>query len=78
METKFIGALKCFVKRPVDTMRITLSLGTYEPRAVEAIKEHCPDIDVERLGFYAGLFLAILLLACGVLAYIVSLFYGWA
>ena len=76
MGGKFIGALKCFIKRPVDTMRIMLSLESYEPRAVESIKTYCPDVEVERLGVYVGLFLAILLLACGVMAYILALLYS--
>jgi hypothetical protein len=76
MGSKFIGALKCFVKRPVDTVRIMLSLDQYDPRAVASIKEHCPDVDVERLGVHVGIFLAVLLLVCGVLAYILALLYG--
>ncbi len=76
MAGKFMSALRCFMKRPADTMRIMLSLETYDPRAVEAIKAHCPDVDVEKLGVYVGLFLAILLLACGVLAYILGLLYS--
>lgn len=27
---------------------------------VESLKENCPDVDVENLGFYAGFFLALL------------------
>ncbi|MGC9445219.1 MAG: hypothetical protein ACP5E9_09890 [Candidatus Methanospirareceae archaeon] len=76
MGGKFIGALKCFMKRPADAMRIMLSFDAYEPRAVEAIKTHCPGIEVEKLGLYLGLFLAILLLACGVAAYILALVYS--
>jgi hypothetical protein len=53
MGSKFIGALKCFMKRPADAMRIMLSFDTY-----------------------LGLFLAILLLACGVAAYILALVYS--
>ena len=76
MGSNFIGALKCFVKRPVDTVRIMLSFDQYDPRAVAAIKEFCPDVDVEKLGVHVGIFLAVLLLACGVLAYILALLYG--
>lgn len=76
MKSKFVSALKCFIKRPADTMRIMLSLDSYEPRAVEAIKAHCPEVEVEKLGVYVGLFLAILLLACGVMAYILALLYS--
>jgi hypothetical protein len=76
MGSKFIGALRCFMKRPADAMRIMLSLDAHEPRAVEAIKAHCPGVEVENLGLYLGLFLAILLLACGVAAYILALVYS--
>ncbi len=76
MESKFITALKCFVKCPADTMRLTLSLGSYEPRAVDSIKAHCPGVEVESLGFYVGLFLAITFLAFCVMAYILSLLYN--
>lgn len=76
MGSKFIGALKCFIKRPVDTMRIMLSLDSYESRAVESIKVYCPGVEVEKLSVYVGIFLAILLLACGVLAYILALLYS--
>lgn len=76
MGSKFLGALKCFVKRPVDTVRIMLSLDHYDPRAAASIKEHCPEVDVEKLGVYVGIFLAVLLLVCGVLAYVLALLYS--
>lgn len=76
MGSKFIGALKCFIKCPADTMRIMLSLESYDPRAVESIKEHCPGVEVERLGVYVGIFLAVLLLACGIMAYILAVLYS--
>lgn len=57
-------------------MRLMLTLDSYESKAVDAIKTHCPGIDVERVGFYAGLFLAIAFLAFCVMAYILSLLYG--
>lgn len=76
MGSKFIAALKCFFKCPADTMRLMLTLDSYESKAVDAIKTHCPGIDVERVGFYAGLFLAIAFLAFCVMAYILSLLYG--
>ena len=76
MGSKFIVALKCFFKCPADTMRLMLTLDSYESRAVDAIKTHCPGIDVESVGFYAGLFLAIAFLAFCVMAYILSLLYG--
>jgi hypothetical protein len=48
-------------------------LGSYEPRAVEAIKTHCPGVEIESFGYYVGLFMSgIFVFAC-VMAYI--LFY---
>ncbi|MCK4475633.1 MAG: hypothetical protein KAU16_02805 [Methanophagales archaeon] len=77
MGSKFIAALKCFIKCPSETMRLMLSLNPpYDSQAVEAVKAYCPGIDVESVGFYAGLFLAIVFLAFCVLAYILSLLYG--
>lgn len=76
MVSKFVGALKCFLKRPADSMRIMMSMDTRDPQAVEAIKTHCPDIDVESVGFYAGIFLAVVFLVFCMLAYVMSLFYG--
>jgi len=76
MGNKFIGALKCFLRCPVDTMRVMVSMGSYDPQAVEAIHAHCPGIEVESVGFYAGVFLATIFLAFCVLAYIMSLLYG--
>jgi len=51
-------------------------MGSYDPQAVEAIHAHCPGIEVESVGFYAGVFLATIFLAFCVLAYIMSLLYG--
>jgi len=76
MGSKFMSALKCFIRCPTDTMRIMLSLEQYDPRAVESIRKHCPEVEVEKVGVYVGLFLAILLLGCGVLAYILALLYS--
>ncbi|GEM_PF-2562098 len=76
MGSKFISALKCFIKCPAETMRLMLSLEQYDPKAVESIRTHCHGVEVESLGFYAGLFLAILFLACSVVAYILSLLYS--
>ena len=77
MGGKFITTLKCFIKCPADTMRLMLSLNPpYDPQAVEAVKTHCPGVEVESVGFYAGVFLALVFLAFCVLAYVMSLIYG--
>lgn len=77
MGSKFIAALRCFIKCPSETMRLMLCLNPpYDSQAVEAVKTHCPGVEVESVGFYAGLFLALVFLAFCVLAYILSLLYG--
>ncbi|MCK4398802.1 MAG: hypothetical protein KAV25_07400 [Methanophagales archaeon] len=77
MVGKFIAALKCFIKCPADTMRLMLTLNPpYDAKAVEAVKAHCPEVEVEGVGFYAGIFLALVFLAFCVLAYVMSLIYG--
>ena len=76
MVSKAIGALRCFFKCPADAMRLMLKLNPpYDPHAVESVKAHCPGIDAESVGFYTGLFLALIFLAFCVLAYMMSLFY---
>jgi len=77
MGSKFMGALKCFMRCPADTVRLMLTLNPpYDPRAVKSIKANCPGADVESVGFYAGIFLAIAFLAFCVFAYVLSLLYG--
>jgi len=76
MGSKFLTALRCFIRCPADTVRIMLSLDQYDQRAVESIRKNCPEVEVEKVGVYVGLFLAILLLGCGVLAYILALLYS--
>lgn len=77
MVSKIIAALKCCLKYPSDAMRLMLKLNPpYDPRAVASIKAHCPGIDAESVGFYAGIFLAVTFLAFCVLAYILSLLYS--
>lgn len=71
MGNKFIVAVRCFIKRPVDSAR--LMLGSYESRAVEAIKESCPEVEIESFGYYVSLFMSCIFVAACVMAYI--LFY---
>jgi hypothetical protein len=68
MGSKFIRAVKCVIRRPVDSVR--LALGSYESRPVESIKVHCPEVEVESFGFYAGLFLATLFVVICVITYL--------
>ncbi len=74
MESKFIDALKCFLRYPADTMK--LMLGSYELETIEAIKKDFPDVEVESLGFYFGVLLAIIFLLLCVIAYTMQVLYN--
>lgn len=74
MGSKFIDALKCFLRYPADTMK--LMLGSYEQETIEAIKKDFPDIDVESLGFYFGVLLALIFLLLCVIAYTMQVLYN--
>lgn len=76
MSSKFFGALKCFLKCPAGTMRLMMSLEPNDKKAIESVKSHCPGVDVESVGFYAGIFLALVFLAFCMLAYAMSLLYN--
>jgi hypothetical protein len=52
----------------MDSVR--LALGSCESRPVESIKTHCPEVEVESLGFYAGFFLATLFVVLCVVMYL--------
>lgn len=67
----FISAVKCFFKCPVCTMSVMLnSEALRDQNLVESLKERCPDVDVDNLGFYAGFFLALLFVVFCVISYI--------
>ncbi len=53
-----------------------MSLEPNDPKAVESVKTHCPGVDVASVGFYAGIFLALVFLALCMLAYAMSLLYN--
>jgi len=74
MISKFIDALKCFIRYPADTMR--LMLGSYEQETIELIKKEFPEVEVEGLGFYFGALLALIFLLFTVIAYIMWILYS--
>jgi len=74
MGSKFVDALKCFIRYPADTTR--LMLGSYEPETIELIKKEFPDVEVEGLGFYFGALLALIFLLFTVMAYIMWILYS--
>jgi hypothetical protein len=71
MGSKFTRAVKCFFKCPACTISVMLSPDALSDRMiVETLKESCPDIDLESLGFYAGFFIALLFVIFCVIAYL--------
>ncbi|MGB2727083.1 MAG: hypothetical protein WBD09_01225 [Halobacteriota archaeon] len=70
MGSKFSSAMKCFFKCPVCTIRLMRSFGSYDQRTEELIKESCPEVDIESLGYYFGLFQAIIFVVLCVMAYL--------
>ena len=74
MRSKFIDALKCFIRYPADTMR--LMLGSYEQETIELIKKEFPEVEVEGLGFYFGALLALIFLLFTVISYILWILYS--
>ena len=76
MGSKFFGALKCFFKCPAGTMRLMMSLEPSDQKAIESVKTNCPGVDVASVGFYVGIFLALVFLVFCMLAYAMSLLYN--
>jgi len=74
MGSKFIDALRCFIRYPTDTMG--LMLGSYDQETIELIKEDFPEVDVVSLGFYLGALLALVFLLLCVIAYIMWILYN--
>jgi hypothetical protein len=65
-------AIKCFFKCPACTFSVMLSPAALaDPRVVHTLQELCPDVDLESLGFYAGLFLALLFVLFCAVAYFI-------
>ncbi|MHC1599675.1 MAG: hypothetical protein ACXQS5_02485 [Candidatus Methanospirareceae archaeon] len=74
MGSKLIDALKCFIRYPADIMR--LMLGSYEQETIELIKKDFPEVDVDSLGFYFGLLLALIFLLLCAISYILWVLYS--
>ena len=70
MASPFIDALKCFVKCPLCAWRLMRSLGSYDQETLDLIKESCPGVDIENIGYYFGLFQAMVFLTLCAMAYL--------
>mgnify|MGYP001074946196 CR=1 FL=1 len=74
MGSKIIDTFKCFIRYPMGVMRLTL--GSYEQETIEEIKKSFPDVEVESLGYYFGVILALIFLFLCVVAYIMQVLYN--
>lgn len=74
MRSKFMTALKCFIRYPMEVVR--LMLGSYEQETIQLIKKSFPDVEVESLGYYFGVILALIFLFLCVIAYVMQVLYN--
>ncbi|MFZ2072000.1 MAG: hypothetical protein WAV32_10520 [Halobacteriota archaeon] len=70
MGGKFSSAVKCFIKCPGCVISLMRNFGSCDPETLELIKETCPEVEVENLGYYFGLFMGVLFVLLCVMAYI--------
>jgi len=70
MESKFSSAMKCFIRCPACTLRLLRNFGSCDPETLELLKEICPEIEEESVGYYFGLFMGVVFVVLCVMAYI--------
>jgi len=70
MGSTFSSAMKCFIRCPACTLRLIRNFGSCDPETLELLREVCPDIEEESVGFYFGLFMGAVFVVLCVMAYI--------
>jgi len=70
MERTFSSAIKCFIRCPACTLRLIRNFGSCDPETLELLREVCPDIEEESVGYYFGLFMGVVFVVLCVMAYI--------
>jgi len=70
MERTFSSAMKCFIRCPACTLRLIRNFGSCDPETLELLREVCPDIEEESVGYYFGLFMGVVFVVLCVMAYI--------
>ncbi|MGB7532126.1 MAG: hypothetical protein WA977_03995 [Halobacteriota archaeon] len=70
MGSTFSSAIKCFIRCPACTLRLIRNFGSCDPETLELLREVCPDIEEESVGFYFGLFMGVVFVVLCVMAYI--------
>lgn len=70
MGSKFGTTVKCFIKCPLCTMRLMRNFGSCDRETLELIKEICPGVEEESLGYYFSLFMGVVFVVLCVMAYL--------
>jgi hypothetical protein len=70
MKSKFSSAMKCFIRCPACIIRLIRNFGSCDSETLELIKEICPEIEEESLGYYFGLFMGVVFVVLCVMAYL--------
>ena len=70
MGTKFSSAMKCFIRCPACTLKLLRNFGSLDPETTALLKEVCPDIEEESVGYYFGLFMGAVFVVLCVIAYL--------
>lgn len=70
MGSTFSSAIKCFIRCPACTLRLIRNFGSCDPETLGLLREVCPDIEEESVGFYFGLFMGAVFVVLCVMAYI--------
>jgi hypothetical protein len=70
MESKFSSAMKCFIRCPACTLRLIRNFGSCDPETLSLLREICPDIEEESVGYYFGLFMGAVFVVLCVMIYL--------
>ncbi len=70
MGSKFSSAMKCFIRCPACTLKLLRNFGSLGPETSALLKEVCPDIEEESVGYYFGLFMGAIFVVLCVMAYL--------
>ncbi len=70
MGSTFSSTMKCFIRCPACTLRLIRNFGSCDPETLELLREVCPDIEEESVGYYFGLLMGAVFVVLCVMAYI--------
>lgn len=70
MESKFSSAMKCFIRCPACTLRLIRNFGACDPETLSLLREICPEIEEESVGYYFGLFMGAVFVVLCVMIYL--------